>query len=242
MENNFNTNLIKFFDDEPRVSHRVIAEYTDNSHISIRKLIDKHKEKLELFGRLSFEMTTQATSGGKQETKTFFLNEPQATLLLTFMRNNEIVINFKVDLVRAFFEMRTELQNHSLQKSEINPQEVSLSKIVEQTEKAVEVMKLLENRNAFELFQIDKIAGKFSPTKLLNIDFSQTYFLPTEIGKILGISGAEVNLILEKRGFQFRDENGVWKPTENGKEFCLEIGGKFSQLKWKLEIFLQNQI
>jgi hypothetical protein len=49
-----------------------------------------------------------------------------------------------------------------------------------------------------------------------------------------------MNLILEKRGFQFRDENGVWKPTENGKEFCLEIGGKFSQLKWKLEILLKN--
>jgi hypothetical protein len=39
--------------------------------------------------------------------------------------------------------------------------EISLSEIVEQTEKAVEVMKLLENRNAFELFQIDQIAGKF---------------------------------------------------------------------------------
>jgi prophage antirepressor-like protein len=121
--------------------------------------------------------------------------------------------------------------SYSLQKSETNPQEISLSEIVEQTEKAVEVMKLLENRNAFELFQIDQIAGKFSPTKLLNIDFSQTYFLPTEIGKILGISGAEVNLILEKKGFQFRDENGVWKPTSSAKEFCLEIGGKFSQLK-----------
>jgi hypothetical protein len=45
-----------------------------------------------------------------------------------------------------------------------------------------------------------------------------------------------VNLILEKKGFQFQDENGVWKPTSSAKEFCLEIGGKFSQLKWKLEI------
>ncbi|EJF07122.1 prophage antirepressor [Thiovulum sp. ES] len=129
--------------------------------------------------------------------------------------------------------------SYSLQKSETNlVEEISLSEIVEQTEKAVEVMKLLENRNAFELFQIDQIAGKFSPTKLLNIDFSQTYFLPTEIGKILGISGAEVNLILEKRGFQFRDENGIWRPTSSGKEFCLEIGNQFNQLKWRISTIL----
>jgi hypothetical protein len=55
------------------------------------------------------------------------------------------------------------------------------------------------------------------------------------------LSGAEINLILEKKGFQFRDENDVWKPTENGKEFCLEIGNKFNQLKWKLETIL-NQV
>jgi hypothetical protein len=47
---------------------------------------------------------------------------------------------------------------------------------------------------------------------------------------------AEINLILEKKCFQFRDKNDVWKPTENGKEFCLEIGNKFNQLKWKLDI------
>ncbi|EJF06503.1 Phage regulatory protein Rha (Phage_pRha) [Thiovulum sp. ES] len=227
--------IIQIVNNEPRISHKVIAKHTENKDVSIRKLIDKYIDKLEFFGVVSFEMTTVSEDKLKENpdlkpSKTYFLNEPQATLLLTFLRNNEIVVYFKVDLVRAFFEMRTQLQNIPLQKFE----EISLSKIVEQTEKAVEVMKLLENRNAFELFQIDKIAGKFSPTKLLNIDFSQTYFLPTEIGKILGISGAEVNLILEKRGFQKRDENGVWRPTSSANDFCLEIGNKFHQLKWRI--------
>ncbi|EJF07720.1 hypothetical protein ThvES_00001960 [Thiovulum sp. ES] len=81
------------------------------------------------------------------------------------MRNNEVVVYFKVDLVRAFFEMRTQLQNHSLQKSETNPQEISLSEILEQTEIAIKISELLENKTAFKLFQIDKIAGKFSPIK-----------------------------------------------------------------------------
>jgi anti-repressor protein len=124
--------------------------------------------------------------------------------------------------------------SYSIEKVEATP-EISLSEIIEQTEKAVEVIKLLENKSAFELFQIDRITGKFSPTKLLEIDFSQKYFLPTELGFLKGISGAEMNQFLEQKGFQIR-ENEKWLLTEKGKDFGVEIGGKFSQLKWKLEI------
>jgi hypothetical protein len=49
----------------------------------------------------------------------------------------------------------------------------------------------------------------------------------------------EINLILEKKGFQFRDEKGVWKPTSSGKEFCLQIGNQFNKVKWKLETILK---
>jgi prophage antirepressor-like protein len=40
-----------------------------NNEISVRKLIDKHKESLELFGSLSFEMTPRKdrNSGGELE-------------------------------------------------------------------------------------------------------------------------------------------------------------------------------
>jgi hypothetical protein len=44
-------------------------------------------------------------------------------------------------------------------------------------------------------------------------------------------------LKLEALGFQV-SENGVWKLTESGKEFGMEFGGKFSQLKWKLQTLL----
>jgi predicted transcriptional regulator len=40
-------------------------------------------------------------------------------------------------------------------------------------------------------------------------------------------------LLLESKGFQV-SENSIWKLTEKGKEFGMEFGGKFSQLKWKL--------
>jgi hypothetical protein len=78
----------------------------------------------------------------------------------------------------------------------------------------------------------------FSILKKFKRNFENSYFLPTEIGSMIGVSGAEINLILEKKGFQFKDENGVWKPTSSGKEFCLEIGNKFNQLKWRISTTL----
>jgi phage regulator Rha-like protein len=110
-DNSISQDILEIKDNEPRISHRVIAKHTNNDQVSVRKLIDKHFVSLELFGVLSFEMTklTNEKKGGRPE-KTYFLNEQQATLLLTFMRNNEIVIEFKVNLVKAFYEMRMQLQ------------------------------------------------------------------------------------------------------------------------------------
>ncbi|EJF06977.1 hypothetical protein ThvES_00008910 [Thiovulum sp. ES] len=114
-----------------------------------------------------------------------------------------------------------------------------LSEILSETKTALEIAELVENEKPFKLLLLEKILKEKSPTKILGIDFSKSYFLPTELGILIGVSGAEMKLILEKKGFQFRDENGVWRPTSSGKEFCLEIGNQFNQLKWKLEIFLK---
>ena len=54
--------------------------------------------------------TKDGISRGLVSEKTYFLNKPQTTLFLTFMRNNDIVINFKVRLVQEFFKMRNQLQ------------------------------------------------------------------------------------------------------------------------------------
>jgi hypothetical protein len=99
--------IVKIVENEPRVSHRVIAENTDNEDKNVRKLIDKHIDSLKLFGQLSFEMTTVTNSAGaKNNQKTYYLNEQQATLLITFMRNSQKVIEFKIALVKAFYEMK----------------------------------------------------------------------------------------------------------------------------------------
>jgi phage regulator Rha-like protein len=112
-----NEELLKVVENEPRISHRVIAKHTANKPQNVKELIDDYKEKFELFGVIRFE-----TEKGKgRPTVTYFLNEPQATLLLTFMRNNEIVTEFKVNLVKAFYEMRMKIQTKPEHKK-VSPQ------------------------------------------------------------------------------------------------------------------------
>jgi phage regulator Rha-like protein len=229
LNTNFNTELLEVVENEPRISHRTIAKHTDIQQKNVVELIQKYSNKLELFGAIPFKTETLKAGKGTTKSKTYFLNEQQATLLLTFMRNNEIVIEFKVNLVKAFYEMRMQLQKVESPKPEISISE-TLSKSVE----ILHLIQLLKEQKTFDLFLLDGIFENESPTKLLKIDFSQKYFLPTELGFLKGMSGAEMNLELQKKGLQIR-ENEKWVLTEKGREFGIEIGVKFSQLKWKLE-------
>jgi frataxin-like iron-binding protein CyaY len=105
----------------------------------------------------------------------------------------------------------------------------------------IEFLNEFDNLDPVKQIKLDNFVKQKSDESLLEdfgISFENHYFLPTEIGNMIGMSGAEINLILEKKGFQFRDENGVWKPTSSGKEFCLEIGNKFNQLKWRISTIL----
>jgi prophage antirepressor-like protein len=111
-------------------------------------------------------------------------------------------------------------------------------KSLEIVEKGTQLLTKFRDLNPVEQIKLDTFHKNESGESLLEkfgIHFKNSYFLPTELGNFSGISGAEINLILEKKGLQFKDENGIWKPTSSGKEFCLEIGNKFNQLKWKIE-------
>jgi hypothetical protein len=115
---------------------------------------------------------------------------------------------------------------------------------LEIVENGIQLLTKLRDLNPLEQIELDTFHKNKNGESLLEQfgkSFQNSYFLPTELGKFSGQSGAEINLILEKKGFQFRDENGIWKPTSSGKEFCLEIGNAYNQIKWKLETIL-NQV
>lgn len=102
--------LIVITNEEMTVSHRVVAEQTANQEKSIRNIINKYISDFETFGKVHFKNASiQNAKNRINEIVTYYLNEQQAYLLLTYLRNNEIVRNFKVALVKAFFEMRERL-------------------------------------------------------------------------------------------------------------------------------------
>ncbi|EMB4758942.1 phage regulatory protein [Campylobacter coli] len=74
---------------------------------SIQRLIRNYKQDLECFGELGFELQKIA----KTNKKIYYLNEQQATLLLTYMKNSESVRNAKKVLVFAFYQMKEKLKS-----------------------------------------------------------------------------------------------------------------------------------
>ncbi|WP_261021566.1 Rha family transcriptional regulator [Streptococcus mitis] len=113
---------------EPYTLSSIIAECTNLQHHTITKTIRKHQARFEQFGKVGFKI--QATDSG-QSTKDYILNEQQATLLVTFLKNTEQVANFKTNLVKAFFEMREELSKFRLQRALEKPKRKTLHDSIE---------------------------------------------------------------------------------------------------------------
>jgi phage antirepressor YoqD-like protein len=86
----------------PVASSLAIAEGTDNDHASVLRILRTYQADFEEFGRVGFEIQPFQTAGGTQTRSVAYVNEDQATLLITYLRNNEIVREFKKRLVKAF--------------------------------------------------------------------------------------------------------------------------------------------
>lgn len=98
----------------------VIAEGTGNSHRAIKSIVDKYSDDFKEFGKLSYHykwfenekqkkvFSDNSRGVGREKTKieVILLNEPQATLLITYLRNTEQVRRFKKNLVFEFYRMR----------------------------------------------------------------------------------------------------------------------------------------
>ena len=106
----------------------IVAKYTGVSVEHVRQLTDKHKVQLERFGILGFE--NSKLDGRGRPHKIWHYNEQQATLLITFMRNTTAVIEFKSNLVTAFYSQREELARKTIALANIKPVNKSLSEVV----------------------------------------------------------------------------------------------------------------
>lgn len=101
--------IVELKNEIPVTTSLIISECTNIEHSSVIKLIRNHLKDLEKFGTCRFEI--QKTKG--RPVVFAYLNEQQTTLLITFMRNSEIVINFKINLVKAFYKMKNTISKIS---------------------------------------------------------------------------------------------------------------------------------
>ena len=87
-----------------------VSVLTDNNEQSVQRLIRTYEADLKEFGELNFYNIQVKAGLGITYKKVYYLNEQQATLLLTYMKNTPKVREAKKILVRAFYDMRQELQ------------------------------------------------------------------------------------------------------------------------------------
>lgn len=91
-----------------------IAGLVENQHKNVLELVRNYLNDFQEFGSLAFETRVIREDGrGGQPTEYAILNEDQAYLLLTYMRNTAIVRNAKKALVRAFKVAREGVSIHS---------------------------------------------------------------------------------------------------------------------------------
>ncbi|HEM3201088.1 prophage ps3 protein 13 [Streptococcus suis] len=118
---------------EPYTLSNIVAEYAEVQHHTITRLIREHKVDFENLGKVGFQI--QAMTSG-QHSKNYILNEQQATLLITYLRNTQPVREFKKNLVKAFFEMRDELANFKIQRALEKPRRKNLLEAIKNWENA----------------------------------------------------------------------------------------------------------
>lgn len=114
---------------EPYTTSEIIAECAEVTHHTIQELLRKHKADFESYGIIAFKM--RKLDGRGRPMKIYRLNEQQATLLITYLKNTEPVRAFKKALVKAFFEMRDELTQFKLQRALEKPKRKTLHDSIE---------------------------------------------------------------------------------------------------------------
>ena len=143
---------------EPYTTSEIIAECAEVKHDTVQSLIRNHHEDFESYGIIGFEM--RKLDGRGRPMKIYRLNEQQATLLITYLKNTEPVRRFKMNLVKAFFEMREELSKFRMQRALEKPKRKTLHDSIENWEQAPKhahstmdnlLLKAVTDRNAKQL-------------------------------------------------------------------------------------------
>lgn len=96
--------LVELKGNDVFTNSKVIADGTNNQHESVVAIIRKYEKDILDFGNIDFSDLKSGKRG--QPERIYYLNEEQATFVITLLRNSKIVVKFKKELVRQFYAMR----------------------------------------------------------------------------------------------------------------------------------------
>jgi len=193
-------NIVKVQNNDLVVSLQNVADFSKNDYESVRSLISKNKTYFE---RLGVEFGKDHRN--RVDFKSTQLNEPQATFLITLMRNNETVTEFKLSLVEQFYKMREQLCDTS--RLQLKKETSKLETIISNQEKKIE--KLSESIYAKRRAGSSQVVTRIIKDYNIAID-------PSDLNEIL--SSKEFG-ILEKEYY----ETYTFKPVI-GQRVAIRVG------------------
>ena len=218
------------------VDSRLIADELGIEHATLLKTIKKHLDRLERKEPVRFEIdVVKRPQGGTYEVSYCYLNEYQATLLMTFSRNTEQVLDCKEKLVDGFEKAKQIIKEVIPAQSErIRELELELELTKAKTYymdrrdairliHGAEVLALLDGRPDIVIEKVEKVTETIICKDGRNVNFEGRS--TAELGKELGFkTGKELERWLEKNGHShlvcqgLRVNQASYIPTENLKE------------------------
>ena len=190
----------------PTTTSMRVANGTHNEHASVLRLIRDNLADFEEYGLVGFEIQPRpAGQHGGGDVHIAILNEPQATLLLTYMRNNDVVKDFKRRLVREFYEMHARL-SAPLQGNELLAAGYA------------EAMRVLEQRDA-RILQLEAKATEDAP----KVTYVDTYVTDADllsfstVASSNGVKESWLRELLIERDWIYRQTDSRWSEKAGKK-------------------------
>ena len=129
------------------IDSRLIATELGIQHPSLFRMVKKYCSEIGNFGHLSFEIETVKNSVGAVNQQSYcYLNEDQATFLMTLSKNTPQVIACKINLVKAFSKAKELIKSVSSQTVESSHQLPTRHTAVEYIEASEKLENIKDSR------------------------------------------------------------------------------------------------
>jgi len=175
---------------------------------------------------------------GTTKSKEYFLNEQQATLLMTYLRNSEVVRSFKKELVKQCCAMREILQN-----SKPQIQETETDRNLKGLKTAIEILKVNEASKILMTETLYKKIGLETEYLPKYSDENHSVSLSSLLKKFnVGISANKFNKLLIEKKFLEIQKRKSSKTETNEKGEKIPIYKEFKSLTKKGLEFGVNKV